>query len=69
MKTNRDLFDLVVTYQILSHSNLCRKYDKPRYYFEKFVTEKTAVASYFPSTMSGHTKEKVLETEEKISAL
>ena len=42
-----DLFDLVVTYQIHSHSISCRKYknDICQYHFGKFFTERTIVAS------------------------
>ena len=53
-----DLFDLVVTYQIHSHSKSCRKHknDMCRYHFGKFFTEWTIVARPLPDTMSDETK-------------
>ena len=53
-----DLFDLVVTYQIHSHSKWCRKYKNEmcQYHFGKLLTEKTIVARPLPDTMSDETK-------------
>ena len=58
-----DLFDLVVTYQIHSHSKSCRKYknDMCRYHFRKFFTEWTIVARPLPDTMSDETKKSYVQ--------
>ena len=44
--TDLELFQLVTTYQIHSHSRSCRKYKsgKYRYHFGKFFTQNTIVA-------------------------
>ena len=48
--TDPDLFDLVITHQIHSHSKSCRKYknDMRQYHFGRFFTERTIVARPLP---------------------
>ena len=48
---NPELFDLVTTYQVHSHSKSCRKYknEKYRYHFGKFFTERTIISLPLPN--------------------
>ena len=53
-----DLFDLVVTYQIHSHSKSGRKYknDMYQYHFGKFFVERTLAGRPLPGTISDESK-------------
>ena len=58
IETSSDLSDLVVTYQIHSHSKSCGKYKNEtcRYNFGNFFTESTIIACPLPSTMAEDSK-------------
>ena len=65
-----ELFQLVATYQVHSHSRSCRKYHsgKCRYHFGKFFTENTIVATPLPSDLSDEMKNSILSEHEGIQS-
>ena len=67
-QTEHELYVLVKTYQIHSHSHSCRKYKNVecRYNFGKFFTDCTIVSEPLPSNMSECEKQKILETRHSI---
>ena len=66
--TDPELFQLVTTYQVPSHSSSCCKYKsaKCRYHFGKFFTENTIVAPPLPSDISDEIKNSILSERERI---
>ena len=66
---NRELHELVKTFQIHSHSKSCRKYKnkKCRFSFPKFFTDETIIAKPFIGTSAS--KKKVMEKKSKILKL
>ena len=66
--TDPEIFQLVTTYQVHSHSRSCRKYKsgKFRYHFGKFFTENTIVATPLPSDLSDEMKNSILSERERI---
>ena len=61
-----ELFQLVTTYQVHSHSRSCRKYKKGKNHFGKRFTENTIVATSLPSDLSDEMKNSILSEREKI---
>ena len=63
-----EIFQLVTTYQVHSHSRSCRKYKKgkSRYHFGKLFTENIIVASSLPSDLSDEMKNSILSEREKM---
>ena len=59
----QNLYTLVKTYQVHSHSRSCRKYKNVecRYNFGKFFTDRTIVSEPLPSSISECEKQKILE--------
>ena len=65
---NQELFCLVTTYQVHSHSKSCRKQknEKCRYYFGKFFTERTIISLPLPSDLPEVEKSNILNEREHI---
>ena len=65
---NPELFDLVTTYQVHSHSKSCRKYkNKPCLYkFGKFFCNRTVVAVPLPDNISHEEKSFILKQRDKV---
>ena len=63
-----DLYNLVLTYQIHSHSKSCRKYKNKecRYSFGKYFTDRTIVAEPLPDEMPVEEKTEILLTGKNI---
>ena len=63
-----ELYELVRTYQIHSHSKSCRKYKNIdcRYSFGRFFTDKTIIADPLPDDMSGGEKESIIQKHNAI---
>ena len=59
---NQELFHLVTTYQVRSHSKSYRKYknEKCRYHFGKFFTELTIISLPLPSDLHKHKHKKTI---------
>ena len=57
-----ELFELVKTYQIHTHSRTCWKYSKNecRFSYGGYFTEKTVIAKPLDSKLSNYEKEEVL---------
>ena len=65
---DKELFDLVDTYQKHSHSKTCRKYKNAicRFHFGGFFSEKTIIAQPLPDDMDEHLKETLMKQRESI---
>ena len=65
---NPELFHLVTTCQVHSHSKSCRKYknEKCRYHFGKFFTERTIISFPLPSDLPEAEKTNILNERELI---
>ena len=63
-----ELFNLVTTYQLHSHSNSCRKYknEKCRYRFGKFFTDQTITALPLPEDLPENQRNAILNERESI---
>ena len=63
-----ELFNLVTTYQVHSHSKPCRKYkNKPcRYSFGKFFTDHTIVSEPLPDELSQQERNDILQQRESV---
>ena len=63
-----DLFNLVRTYQIHSHSRSCRKYKNVecRYNFGKFFTNRTIISEPLPDKLEDLEREKILLERDRI---
>ena len=59
----KELFELVKTFQVHRHSKTCKKYrnDKCRFNFGKFFTDRTIVAEPLPEDMPEEIKNQVLK--------
>ena len=68
---NPELFDLVTTYQVHSHSKSCRKYknEKCRYHFGKFFTERTIISLPLPNHLPDTVKNNILNEKEHILSM
>ena len=68
---NPELFDLVTTYQVHSHSKSCRKYknEKRRYHFGKFITERTIISLRLPNHLQDTVKNNILTERERILSM
>ena len=68
---NPELFDLVTTYQVHSHSKSCRKYknEKCRYHFGKFFTEGTIISLPLPNHLPDTVKNNILNERECILSM
>ena len=68
MHENPQLFDLVTSYPLHSYSKLCRKYknEKCRYYFGKFLTERTIISLPLPNHLPDPVKNNILNERECI---
>ena len=66
--SNKELHDLVWTYQKHSHSKTCRKYKnlQCRFHFEQFFTERTIVAEPLPENLTSEEKLNILTNREQI---
>ena len=60
--SNKELHDLVWTYQKHSHSKTCRKYKnlQCRFHFGQFFTERTIVAEPLPENLTSEEKLNIL---------
>ena len=63
-----ELFHLVTTYQVYSHSKSCRKYknEKCRYHFGKSFTESTIITLSLQSDLPEAEKDNILNEREHI---
>ena len=68
---NPELFDLVTTYQVHSHSKSCRKYknEKCRDHFKKIFTEKTIISLPLPNHLPDTVKNNILNQTECILSM
>ena len=64
-----DLFKLVTTYQVYSHSKSCRKYknEKCRYHFGKCFTDHTIISIPLDSNLPEDVKNNILNERDRIS--
>ncbi|XP_057310099.1 uncharacterized protein LOC130648095 [Hydractinia symbiolongicarpus] len=64
----RELFDLVTTYQVHSHSKSCRKYTNEtcRYHFGRFFSERTIVALPLSKDIDPDERSEILKNKEVI---
>ena len=65
---NSELFHLVTTYQVHSHSKSCRKYknERCRYHFGKFFTDRTIIALPLLEDLPEDLKNSILNERERI---
>ena len=63
-----ELYELVKTYQIHSHSKSCRKYKNIdcRYSFGRFFTESTVIVQTIPDDMCDDEKQEILQNRANI---
>ena len=68
MNDNPELFHLVKTYQVHSHSKSCRKYknEKCHYHFGKFFTDQTTVSFPLPDDLPEQLKNNTLNEREHV---
>ena len=61
--SNPELFELVRTYQVHTHSRTCWKYNKNEYRFSygRYFTEKTIIAKPLDSKFSNEDKQEILQ--------
>ena len=66
--SEKELFELVKTFQVHKHSKTCRKYrnDKCRFNFGKFFTTRTIIAEPLPENMTEEVKFQVLRTRSEL---
>ena len=66
-----ELFNLVTTYQLHSHSKSCRKYknEKCSYHFGKFFTEQTIIALPLPEDLPENQRNAILNERERILSI
>ena len=66
-----ELFNLVTTYQLDSHSKSCRKYknEKCRYHFGKFFTNQTIIALPLPEDLPENQRNAILNERERILSI
>ena len=65
---NSELFHLVATYQVHSHSKSCRKYknERCRYHFGMFFTDRTIIALPLQEDLPEDLKNSILNERERI---
>ena len=65
---DQELFHLVTTYQVHSHSKSCRKYknEKCRYHFGKFFTDRTIISLPLPNDLPDVQRINILNRREHI---
>ena len=67
-ENDSDLYKLVRTYQVHSHSRSCRKYKNVecRYNFGKFFTDRTVISEPLLDDLPKHDKQRILEERNRL---